>query len=881
MARFFRYIRYVLYAFLALLLLGMGFFYAYQDEILERLKMSLNEQLLVPVYSDKIELSILRDFPNIQLKLTNATALESTSFSKKGDTLLHLEELGVSFDLFTILRNEIKLVKCSASNGYINLRIDRQSRRNFEILKPDTQTHDFNLQLNKATFKEVALLYEDVRENQVFAFDLENVTLAGNIDNDNFEAAFYGTFQVRDILDHGNDYTFKYPLYADVILSGSEGGDVLAISRGILRVNENLEFELNGTLSQNYSRLQLKSERLNLADLIQKLPPAFASIKKDRIRKGFLDIDLIVLNESGKVSYRGMANLNDGMLKVDSSGIPLKIEFKNADFQSMNHSNLNYLSARVEQFNLNQDVFSAKGKCSFRWDERLTFQVESHGHLELSQFNDKIEDLNMEGSVAFDIKSNGYFHLADTFAISSLKNISLAGSASCKNVNLNSKELDIHQLNSGVLFDNNKAALSDFQANINDLSVEGSLLVEGWRNILDGHFNAPSYKGNLTIEHLQLERYLVSDDTSSVELSDVLNYNLNLQTSIRNFSLDKFNGKNAQGHLRTENGRLFIDDFRMEALGGVASADVEMQRGSFGGARLASKGILEGIDIQRLFYEMNNFGQQAILDRHLSGKGNALFEASLELDSDYKVVLPSVEVEADVTIAEGELIEYEPLYSIPKIIEEQPLVGLFIRLDEFEKKLHHIYFKDLSNHITVKDEIVFIPAMSVSSSALDIDLQGKHSFTNEVDYYIRFNLKDVLIKKRNQETEFGWIRDDGTGNQMMFIRVFGNGADPKVELDKERSRKYRNSEVKKRMEEALDVLKIKKSGTDTVVVDEPPVSAEIDTTMFFEALDPKSDTTMKPSQDTIKENRRRKILGPKKDTARSNLDDWDFEEDDL
>ena len=196
------------------------------------------------------------------------------------------------------------------------------------------------------------------------------------------------------------------------------------------------------------------------------------------------------------------------------------------------------------------------------------------------------------------------------------------------------------------------------------------------------------------------------------------------------------------------------------------------------------------------------------MDKHLSGKGNALFEASLELDSNYRVMLPSIEVEADITIAKGEVKEYAPLYSIPKAIEEQPLVGLFIKLDDFEQKLHHIYFKDLNNHITVRDEVVSIPAMSVSSSALDIDLQGNHSFTNQVDYYIRFNLKDVLIKKKNQQTEFGWIKDDGTGNQMMFIHVYGDGDDPKVELDKESSRKYRNSEIKKRMDEALDVLKI-------------------------------------------------------------------------
>jgi hypothetical protein len=122
----------------------------------------------------------------------------------------------------------------------------------------------------------------------------------------------------------------------------------------------------------------------------------------------------------------------------------------------------------------------------------------------------------------------------------------------------------------------------------------------------------------------------------------------------------------------------------------------------------------------------------------------------------------------------------------------------------FSTKLKDLRFESLENTIVIRNSIISIPTMSVRSSALDLELSGKHHFNNDIDYRFGFRFRDLKQKK---ESEFGTIVDDGTG-KMVFLRMYGNMSDPIIEWDKEsnkESRKERNEQ------EAQDVKSMLKS----------------------------------------------------------------------
>ena len=86
--------------------------------------------------------------------------------------------------------------------------------------------------------------------------------------------------------------------------------------------------------------------------------------------------------------------------------------------------------------------------------------------------------------------------------------------------------------------------------------------------------------------------------------------------------------------------------------------------------------------------------------------------------------------------------------------------------------------------------------MSIESSALDIELSGKHTFDNKIDYRFGFRFRDL---KKKEESEFGIIQDDGSG-KFVFMRMYGDLDDPNIEWDKVSNKEHKKEirEVAKR-----------------------------------------------------------------------------------
>ena len=115
-------------------------------------------------------------------------------------------------------------------------------------------------------------------------------------------------------------------------------------------------------------------------------------------------------------------------------------------------------------------------------------------------------------------------------------------------------------------------------------------------------------------------------------------------------------------------------------------------------------------------------------------------------------------------------------------------------IDAFGVKLRDLKFERLKNTLLIKDGVITLPAMSIHSSALQVEVSGKHTFENKVDYRFGFNLRELRQKK---ETEFGEVVDDGTGIQI-FMHMYGNLQSPTIKWDKmsrkEKMKEYNEAE---------------------------------------------------------------------------------------
>ena len=168
-----------------------------------------------------------------------------------------------------------------------------------------------------------------------------------------------------------------------------------------------------------------------------------------------------------------------------------------------------------------------------------------------------------------------------------------------------------------------------------------------------------------------------------------------------------------------------------------------------------------------------------------------MLDFSANWDQDWKVDPTSIQIESDLIIENGELLNFKPIEKLASYIE----------LEE----LRHIKFKTLQNHILVKNKTIYIPRFQVNNSALNLTLEGSHTFDNQIDYQFELVLNELLGRKvkKPKENEFGYVEDDGLGRTKIFLKMTGNVDNPEVSYDKDQLK----SHVKEKVNEEKQTIK--------------------------------------------------------------------------
>jgi hypothetical protein len=215
---------------------------------------------------------------------------------------------------------------------------------------------------------------------------------------------------------------------------------------------------------------------------------------------------------------------------------------------------------------------------------------------------------------------------------------------------------------------------------------------------------------------------------------------------------------------------------------------------------LQAKASLEKVNIKTLFTEFGNFGQHDLIDENLEGQVTAdlIFASSMKNNLD--IDPNSIKTHADMMIENGRLVKFSPMKSLSNFLKVEDLAD--------------IRFATLHNQIDIANQIIYIPAMEIKSSALDLQLMGTHTFDNEIDYHFTIALADLVaskFKKRNQgfdnQAEFGPVEDDGRGRTKVYVSLSGTVESPIVKYDKKAMRAKISSDMKAQKAELRQVLK--------------------------------------------------------------------------
>ena len=157
--------------------------------------------------------------------------------------------------------------------------------------------------------------------------------------------------------------------------------------------------------------------------------------------------------------------------------------------------------------------------------------------------------------------------------------------------------------------------------------------------------------------------------------------------------------------------------------------------------------------------------------KNIKGTVNAKIAVDVFWDENGQFQDKDLRVLGDISIDNGELVDFPLLYDFSNYVKIQDL--------------HHIKFVNMRNWLEVKDGKVIIPSMFIQSNALNMTVSGEHSFSNAINYNVKINAGQVILNKfkrhdpslRPQEAKRqGWFN--------LYYRIYGTVDDYKVKSDR-------------------------------------------------------------------------------------------------
>lgn len=333
--------------------------------------------------------------------------------------------------------------------------------------------------------------------------------------------------------------------------------------------------------------------------------------------------------------------------------------------------------------------------------------------------------------------------------------------------------------------------------------------------------NASLKSENLNLNQLSALFLKEEDKTAESGYQFPDNISFQLKIDVGKFSVGKFSASEIRGNVNYKPKMFSLHEISFNTMDGNAKAGGVIIQKYNNDFVVKTQSRLNQININKLFYAFNNFGQEFIISDNLNGaiSGDVFFAS--EWNNNIKVYKQSVNSESRLKIEDGELIDFKPMEGLSR----------FIEIDE----LKHIKFKTIENLISIKDQQVTIPEMDIESSVLNLKASGEHLFTKEYSYHIELLLSDLLskkLKKKNKNSlSAQMMEEDSEDRVKLFLKIEGDAKDSKIKYDRKAARADRKENFKSEKKELKQILNEEfgwfKNDSGTVNEKETSINQEI------------------------------------------------------
>ncbi len=805
-------------AVIAVLLLAatIAWVYTYEDELKARALSALQEGLATEMTVGALDFSVLRSFPRATVQCRNVLLHDTYG---NADTLISAETIGFEVGLTALLRNELVFSRILLSKAKVNLLRDREGRDNYHFWKVNETNGEGTtaFEVRTITLEQVSVNYRD---------DLNEVIVEATVAN----ARFNGTVR-ESVVSLNGSLTVPKLLVANVGTRWVDGVAVsgalsarLDVEHGDYRFDD-VDLLVAGVKTKGSLHLTQLSEAPALqltADLnTSKLSEALALLpKQERTQLEPYNIDG---RFEGRVTVNGLigaavppewsVDVALSRLQVAHRGqtVGMRSGTAVARVTGGGQDPGNVVIDRFDAAIGNGQIALTGSLTNFAYP---TVLLNTEGDVKLEDFDALISGTrnHLGGRVGFEFGFAGawpFRQREDGYRVDGdlLRQSRYNGNAELVGVHFELANLPhpVTRLNGRLALQGDRADVRELTLYVGDSDLRFS---GGFTNLIPWLFSDDqtlAVDAELASTNLDLASFLkASPETKNDEYAFALptDIDMRLSTVLERVVFRQFEATQIAGKLVLNRTGLLINPVRLNSCGGEVQMNLSVvpENAHF---KVRANGIMDAIDIRRLFFGFEEFGQSFITSANLRGtcRVDAVFQA--RMTGSLEVIPASIVSSVDLRVDNGELIDLQSMKHISDYMRGNKLIAPFVQPDRLDERLRHIRFETLENRIEINDERIYFPMMDVKSSAMDIKASGSHWFDNRIDYSIAMYLRDILV--RRDRDDFGTVEDDGLGNRF-FLSMSGTTDNPQFGYDRNARREIKREERKTERENLRQII---------------------------------------------------------------------------
>jgi hypothetical protein len=267
----------------------------------------LNQQIPGQVTFTTSRLSLFKHFPSVGVALDEVTILKDKSAT--ADTLGHLKKIYVSVSIPALLEDRYNVRRISLQEGYVNVVKDSEGAFNFLeafVVATDTTAADttqakqaLEIDLDKVSFKKVALTYADENSGRQYSANVEQLTSSFTSDSIRMTVSVASDMEL-DYTSTSDTSLFRHKKFnIDFVADYNLDRKLVKVTKGNFQLQE-ASFHLEGTAdftNEPIVDFKIKGDKPDFSLLTAFLPGDVKSALKPFRYDGRINFDGVVKGE--------------------------------------------------------------------------------------------------------------------------------------------------------------------------------------------------------------------------------------------------------------------------------------------------------------------------------------------------------------------------------------------------------------------------------------------------------------------------------------------------------------------------------------------------------------------------------------------------------